>query len=120
MVSLKYLGDREELKGSMALIQLGIPDFVKVQFQSIAGSDQHPLCHNWHDFLMKDFMGPFRIRYGALGTQKTYYRVCVQLPDGEWDESMLYTWDEAIEVVRLGLAGALQGSFAIRVPAWQS
>lgn len=120
MANLKYLGDREELKGCTAIIQLGLPGFVKVQFDSVGGSIQHPLCGNWHDFLMSDFMGPFKIHPSWKIHDVRHYRVQVKLPNGKVDDTGLCVWDEAIEIVRLGLAGELCGSFAIGVPAWPS
>lgn len=120
MVSLKYIGDREELKGCAALVQPGLPYFVKVQFTSIKETIRNPLCHGWHDFMMRDFMGHFEIHPALYNRGEAHYRVILKIPNGKTEESQLYTWDEAVEIVRLGLAGELQGSFAIGVPAWQS
>ena len=120
MVSLKYIGDREELKGSWAILQAWNQGFVKAQFTTVGDRKDHFLCYGWHDFQEKDFMGPFEIRHALNKFREIYYRVWVKLPDGKWDESQLYTWDEAIQIVGLGLDGELKGSFAIGVPAWPS
>lgn len=109
-VAMNYIGSRPELQGLRAMVMsCGNSSKIKAQFNTC---EAHPeLCFNWHEFDAQDFLGKYRITTVTL-PGLTMYRVSVAATG---EESQLYSWEDCLDIVELGLKGELMGSFDIGV-----